>query len=241
MNSLNTTSKYCNVYLETLDHYKENDNREKLKDINNPKISNINDRVILFPISPSECMFSNDTSSVSINLLVAGETSVGLSKKLATWSITAMFPDPTTNKNLPYIATTTIDDKTFIPDPYTYYCKTIYTWQKEQTPLVFRLKTWGEYYYCQVKKFDFGRQDYSGWVYANIDFVEFKSASLYNGESNAEYSTDYPSDYYYADSNDDIINLCIKLYGTSDAYRYFMNLNSMKNIKITPHAQYKVR
>lgn len=239
MNSLNATSKYCNVYLETLDHYRYNNG--DLKDVNNPNVENINDRVILCPISPSECMFSNDMSSITMDLLVAGEVSVGLSKKLATWSITVMFPDPTINKNLPYIMTSTVNGETIIPDPYTYYCQTIYTWQKEQTPLVFRLKTWGEYYYCQVKKFDFGRQDYSGWVYANIDFVEFKSASLYNGESNAEYSTDYPSDYYYPDEGDDICSVCIKLYSTSEAYRYFMSINNMKNINLVPGKQYKVR
>lgn len=239
MNKLNTGSPYCNIFLETLDHYRYNNG--DLVNVNNPNVSNVNDRVIQFPISPSECMFNNDSSNVTLELLNFGEVSVGMNKKLATWSIVAMFPDPSSNTKLPYIMTTTVNGETFIPDPYTYYSKTLYTWQKEQTPLVFRLKTWGEYYYCQIKNFKFGRQDYSGWVYANIDFVEFKSASLYNGEANAEYSTDYPSDYYYPDEGDDLISVCIKLYGSSEAYRYFMDLNSMLNIQLVPGAQYKVR
>lgn len=239
MNKLNTGSQYCNIFLETLDHYRYNNG--SLIDVNNPNVSSMTDRVIQFPISPSECMFDNDSSNTTIDLLNFGEVSIGMNKKLATWSIVAMFPDPTTNTRLPYISTTTVNGQTFIPDPYTYYSKTLYTWQKEQTPLVFRLKTFDEYYYCQIKNFKFGRQDYSGWVYANIDFVEFKSASLYNGESNAQYSTDYPSDYYYPDEGDDICSVCIKLYGTSEAYRYFMGLNNMKNISLTTGAEYKVR
>ena len=238
-NKLNTGSKYCNVFLETLDHYRYNNG--DLVNVNNPQIANIDDRVVQFPIAPSENMFEKDMEHTSLDLLNFGEVSVGMNGKLATWGITAMFPYPHVNKNLPYIMTSTIDGQVIIPDPYEYFCATLYEWQKNGTPLVYRMKTWGEYYYCQIKTFKFGRQDYSGWVYVDISFVEFKSSSLYNGESNAEYTTDYPSDYYYPDESDDICSVCTKLYGTSEAYKYFMKINNMLNINLVTHGKYKVR
>ena len=238
-NKLNTGSKYCNIWLETLDHYRYNNG--DLVNVNNPNVANVNDRVIQMPIAPSECMFENDMEHTTLDLLNFGEVSVGMNKKLATWNITVMFPFKGANTRLPYIMTSTVNGVTTIPDGYDYYCSTLYTWQKESTPLVFRLKTWGEYYYCQIKTFKFGRQDYSGWVYADLSFVEFKPSSLYNGESNAEYTTDYPSDYYYPDVDEDICDVCIKLYGTSEAYKYFMRINDMKNINLISSGQYKVR
>ena len=61
------------------------------------------------------------------------------------------------------------------------------------------------------------------------------------GVNDDVYTSDYPADFYYPDEGEDICFICNKLYGNSNAYKYFMKLNGMLNIEITPGAQYKIR
>ena len=44
----------------------------------------------------------------------------------------------------------------------------------EEVPLVFRHKTWGHYYTCLIKDFEFGVKDNTGDVWYTINFQEYR-------------------------------------------------------------------
>lgn len=197
------------------------------------------DDALVLPISPSDLMFSEDSDPQTIKLINYGELPVGMNRKLATWSVDSFFPHRTTlannsSKNFKYW----FDVSKGTEDPYTYYCKALMDWKNNQTPLVFFFETWNGYYNCQIKKFTYGRKDAIGNVYYQLEFQEYKEYTRYNTSSA---STDYSSDTYYPAEGENILQICKKLYGSSDYYQYFMNLNNMTTTDIVAGQAYKVR
>ncbi|WP_455796504.1 hypothetical protein [Clostridium butyricum] len=98
--------------------------------------------------------------------------------------------------------------------------------------------TWGEYYYCQIKSFKYGRKDAIGNVYYDLKFQEYKEYTKFN---NGAGSTDYSSDVYYPGEGENILQIAKKLYGDSSYYIKIMQLNSMDNPEIIPGQAYKIR
>lgn len=211
-----------------------------------------NNELLVFPILPSDIMFNEDSNVETVKLINFGELPVGMNRKLTTWSFDSFFPYRTTN--VPKYSSSGekgyIDGGNFkywfdisngTDDPYKVFCDKILTWKKEQTPLVFffYMNNWGNYYNCQIKQFNYGRKDAIGNVYYQITFQEYVEYTQYDSSSA---STDYSSDYYYPTEGENILQICKKIYGDSDKYQYFMNLNSMSNpLDIVVGHAYKVR
>jgi hypothetical protein len=204
----------------------------------------------IFPILPSDIMFTEGSDPTTVKLINWGELPVGMNKKLTTWNFTSFFPartNVTTYSNSGKRGYVTgnkykywFDLSTGTEDPYTYYCSKLLNWKKEQTPLVFffNMNGWG-YYNCQIKNFEFGRKDAIGNVFYQIEFQEYVE---YTNFDNGVGNTDYNSDYYYPEQGETILQICKKLYGDSNKYIYFMNLNNMKNpTEIVAGQAYKVR
>lgn len=234
-----------NIILETLDYYNRNYDNDVIgssfsMNLNNPHIQDKNERQLLLPIAPAECMFNSNGEIKKLELLNGGEISIGNTKKLDTWQISSIFPNINT-ANLPYVNTVEINKIKQVPHPYDYFCDTLYYWKENSIPLVFKLKTWGSYYKCLIESFKFGVKDYTGDVWYNLIFCEYKDCRAIYGVNDDVYKSDYPADVYYPGEGEDICFICNKLYGNSDAYKYFMELNGMLNIEITPGAQYKIR
>jgi len=99
-------------------------------------------------------------------------------------------------------------------------------------------ETCNGYYNCQIKKFTYGRKDAIGNVYYQLEFQEYKKYTL---STDTIVTTDYSSDTYYPSEGENILQICKKLYGSSDYYVYFMNLNNMTTTEITAGKSYKVR
>lgn len=209
-----------------------------------------NDNTFIFPISPADIMFTESSDIQTIKLINWGELPVGMNKKLATWGFESFFPvriDVATYSNSGQKGYVT--DKKFkywfdvsdgTKDPYTYYCKQLLEWKNAQTPLVFffDMNGWG-YYNCQIKDFKYGRKDAVGNVFYQIEFQEYVEYTQYDSSSA---STDYSSDTYYPAEGENILQIAKKLYGDSNKYQYFMNLNNMKNpLDIVVGQAYKVR
>ncbi|AQR93395.1 phage baseplate protein [Clostridium saccharoperbutylacetonicum] len=208
---------------------------------------------LVLPVSPADIMFNEDSDPQTVKLINYGELPVGVNRKLATWSIESLFPVRNANVGI-YDKTSrkgTVDkNKTFkywfdssngdnTKAPYDYYCDQLLKWKNEQTPLVFFFQTWGGYYNCQIKKFTYGRKDAIGNVYYQLEFQEFKE---YKSFDSGATSTDYSSDTYYPAEGENILQVCRKLYGDTDKYKYFMDLNNMKNpLDIVAGQAYKVR
>jgi hypothetical protein len=178
-------------------------------------------------------MFNEDSDFKSINLINYGELNVSMNRKLATWSITSFFPVKSKkywfDRNDPSDLT-----------PYERYCKQLLNWKNNQTPLVFEFDTWGAYYNCQIKKFEYGRKDAVGNVYYQLDFQEYKEYTQFDSGAG---STDYSSDTYYPSEGENILQVIKKLYGSSSESNldYFMNLNSLTTPTIQAGVGYKVR
>lgn len=208
------------------------------------------DYTVILPVSPSDIMFTEDSNTSTINLINYGELPVGVNRKLATWSIESFFPNR--NVGMAYYSNSSrkgftdnnrmfkywFDISSDAEEPYSYYCKTLLNWKNNQTPLVFMFETWNGYYNCQIKKFTYGRKDGIGNVYYQIEFQEYKEYTQYD---NSSATTDYSSDTYYPAEGENILQICKKLYGSSDKYQYFMDLNNMKNTEIVAGQAYKVR
>lgn len=209
--------------------------------------------MLILPVSPTELMFNEDSNPTNFNLMNYGELPIGMNRKLATWSIESFFPvrnvdigiynkssrKGTVDKNkiFKYWFDASNGDNT--KAPYDYYCNQLLTWKSEETPLVFFFKTWGNYYNCQIKKFTYGRKDAIGNVYYQLEFQEYKEYTKFD---NSAASTDYSSDTYYPAEGENILQICRKLYGSSDKYQYFMNLNNMKNpTQIVAGQAYKIK
>ena len=242
--SLDMTDRTTNITLETLEHYNISYDStlgdSPLENVNNPNIQDKNKRQLLLPIAPAECMFNSNGEIKKLELLNGGEISIGNTKKLDTWQISSIFPYINTT-NLPYVIGSTINGVKQVPHPYQYFCDTLYYWKENSIPLVFKLKTWGSYYKCLIESFKFGVKDNTGDVWYNLAFCEYKDCRAIYGVNDDVYKSDYPADVYYSGEGEDICFICNKLYGNSDAYKYFMELNGMLNIEITPGAQYKIR
>jgi hypothetical protein len=207
---------------------------------------------LVLPVSPADVMFTEDSNVETIKLLNYGEYPVGMTRKLATWTIESFFPCKDvgvagfSNENFRGIVDNNKMYKYWfdisgdnIQDPYSYYCDKLLTWKKEATPLVFFFETWKGYYSCQIKKFTYGRKDPTGNVYYQLEFQEYKEYTQYD---NSSASTDYSSDYYYPTEGENILQIAKKLYGDSEKYKYFMDLNGMKNPTDINYGQaYKVR
>lgn len=196
-------------------------------------VDDLNTGTLVIPVAPSDLMFLEDSDGQTIKLMNYGELPLGMNRKLATWGITSFFPYLSENKfRYPFL-----DKNTTLRDPYE-YCKVLLEWKNSQTPLVFMFKTWGNYYYCQIKSFKYGRNDSSGNVYYELQFQEYKEYTRFN-ESVA--STDYSSDVYYPASGENILQIAKKIYGDSSYYTKIMQLNNMSNPEITPGEAYKIR
>lgn len=209
------------------------------------------DETITLPIAPSDIMFSEDSNPTTINLLNYGEVGIGMNKKLASWTIESFFPART--KTMPIYSNSGMrgyttgenfkywfDISSGTEDPYKHYCSKLLTWKKEETPLVFffNMNGWGDYYNCQIKSFKYGRKDPIGNVYYQLDFQEYKECIQFD----KDISTDYTNDTYIAQEGENILQICKKVYGDSDKWQYFMDLNGMSNpLDITVGKEYKVK
>lgn len=207
------------------------------------------DNVVTFPVSPSDIMFTESSDPQTIKLINWGELPVGMNRKLATWSFESFFPvrintatyssssqqGYVTDRKYKYWFDISDGEK----EPYAYYCDKLLNWKNSQTPLVFFFDTWGSYYNCQIKDFKYGRKDAIGNVFYQIEFQEYKEYTKFDSSS---VSTDYSSDTYYPAEGENILQICKKIYGDSNKYQYFMNLNGMKNpLDIVVGQAYKVR
>lgn len=197
------------------------------------------DDTIILPVSPSDLMFNEDSTNETIKLLNYGEMPVGMNRKLATWSIESFFPCRATsanNKNKKFKYWFDISNGT--EDPYTYYCKQLYEWKKDQTPLVFMFETWNGYYSCQIKGFKYGRKDSVGNIYYQLDFQEYREYSqLYS-----QYiSINSDSDTYTVQDGENILQICKKIYGSSNYYKHFMDLNNMTSTEVVVGQTYKIK
>lgn len=204
---------------------------------------------IVLPISPADLMFNESSEPTTIKLINYGELNVGMNRKLATWSIDSFFPVKTTgmayysnanqkgytNNNREFKYWFDVSDGTKAPYDY---CKQLMEWKNNQTPLVFMFETWDGYYNCQIKRFNYGRKDSIGNIYYQLELQEYKE---YTSFDNSSATTDYSSDTYYPAEGENILQICRKLYGDSDKYKYFMTLNNMKTVEIVPGQAYKVR
>lgn len=209
-----------------------------------------NSDTIVLPITPSDLMFNEDSDINTIKLINYGELPVNMNRKLANWSITSFFPHrPTgvgkysTSQRNGYETSTNqfkywFDVSSGTEDPYSYYCDALLNWKNNQTPLVFMFNTWGNYYNCQIKKFSYGRKDAVGNVYYELDFQEYKEYTKFTSGSA---STDYNSDTYYPSEGENILQVCKKIYGSSEYYQYFMTLNGLTTPDIYAGVAYKVR
>lgn len=210
---------------------------------------NKENETLLIPVVPADLMFNESSDVQTIKLMNYGEFPVGMNRKLATWGFTCFFPyraelgryDSKFKKG--YVDKNSIfkypfDISNGTEDPYEYYCNKILTWKNDQTPLTFIFKTWGNYYLCQIKEFNFGRKDSSGNIYYDIQFQEYKELTTYNSSA---YATDYSSDTYYPAEGETILSMAKKLYGDSSAYTKIMSLNNMSNIELIAGKGYKIR
>ena len=226
---------YHNIYIETKQHYDTNESL--LKNVNDISVDSMLDRCLLLPIAPEECMFNTSSTPQTLTLLNTGDVTLGTERKLATWTVTSLFPSAN-NSNSPVV----IKSNGNVPAPYDYFCATLYWWKEEQTPLIFRLKTWGNYYACLIQDFKFGVKDDTGDVWYQISFVEYRECNLYGTNTSGAYVPPvYKYNNYQATELDDIMTICQNVYGTTDAYRYFMKINGMTNIEIEPYKWYVVQ
>lgn len=232
------------IVITTLKHYMKK--QDLIVDSDTTK--DINDRTVLLPISPSDLMFDETSDSQTIKLMNYGELPVGMNRKLAAWGISSFFPKrekrqykDTKRLNREYDSVAwkyPFDISSGIEDPYEFYCATLLDWKNSQTPLVFMFNTWGEYYYCQIKSFKYGRKDAIGNVYYDLQFQEYKEYTKFNSGAG---STDYSSDVYYPGEGENILQIAKKIYGDSGYYIKIMQLNNMNNPEIVAGQAYKIR
>lgn len=246
--ALNIADRTTNIILETVEHYNKNYDSSLgdslLKDVNNTTVTEKMDRVILLPIAPQECMFNSNNEIKRETLLNGGEITIGGSKKLDTWSISSIFPYTNTN-NLPYVIKAGNSGngaaaENLVPHPYQFFCDTLYYWQQNFVPLVFKLKTWGSYYRCLIENFKYGIKDNTGDVWYSLSFVEYKECTIF-GRKDKVYVATTESPWYTAKEGQDILNLCQEVYGTSDAFKFFMQMNGMTNTELEAGKKYAVR
>ena len=209
----------------------------------------INETLAL-PVSPSDMMFTCDSSATNLNLMNYGELPVNMNRKLATWSVSAFFPKQIDSeyytdddgklkaKRNRYWFDLSEDNGQGQYKAYGDYCRILYDWKIDQTPLVYMYPTWGQFYYCQIKTFKYGNKDASGNVYYDLQFQEYKK---YDKFDTSYASTDYSSDVYYAAEGDTLISIAKKIYGSTNYYIYLMKLNNMDNPNIVKGQAIKVR
>lgn len=227
------------IVITTLKHY-ENMNGLKVDSDNSKPVEQ---RVILLPVSPSDLMFDENSDAQTIKLMNYGELPIGINRKLAKWSISSFFPKRNNkafyNKNKANsIWKYPFDLSSGTEDPYTFYCATLLEWKNKQIPLVFMFNTWGNYYYCQITNFKYGRKDGIGNVYYDLQFQEYKELSLESGENG---TTNYSSDIYYPESGESIQDMAKKIYGNSEYYKTIMNLNNLTSPSIKAGVGYKIK
>ena len=74
--SLDITDRTTNIILETLEHYNRSYDSTigdtLLRNINNPNIQDKNERQLLLPIAPAECMFNSNGEIKKLELLNGG-------------------------------------------------------------------------------------------------------------------------------------------------------------------------
>lgn len=219
--------------------------------------NDIINNTLALPIAPSDIMFDNESDTQTLKLMNFGELPVNVNRKLATWSVTSVFPklakeegqitsnNGWTSKSSRYWFDLSNDNGQGMYNAYGAdngaergYCETLYDWKVAQTPLVFMYKTWGTYYYCQIKSFKFGEKDNTGFVYYELQFQEYKKYDRYD-KSYA--STDYESDTYYVDEGDTILSIAKKIYGSTDRFVDLMELNDMKNPEVHKGDKLKIK
>ena len=85
-------------------------------------------------------------------------------------------------------------------------------------------------------------KDNTGDVWYTINFQEYRGADIYGVNTKIfDYTPRISEEYYYPAEGEDIIHLCQTVYGSSDAYRFFMQINGMANIELKAGQAYKVR
>ena len=197
-----------------------------------------------FPITPADIMFKESSDFQSVDLLNYGEYSVSMNPKLATWSISGVFPTQGNASHMPirivsnYSNGQEITNVTKFVNPYD-YCRILWDWKKLQLPLVFIFKTWGNNYYCQIKDFNFGRKDGVGNVYYELTFVQYRELDLsldISDKTSDSYINNlinqYGQSYYICDEGDNIVSIAKKFFGECKYYEYLMKVNDLKNPEI---------
>lgn len=179
--------------------------------------------ILILPVSPSEIFFNEDSNMQSIQLVNGGELPVSLNKKLAAWSIDSLFPA----KNKRYWFDMSYSNNNGGLHPYDYYCRTIYDWKLKQTPLVFMYQTWGNFYACQIKTFEFGNKDSTGNVFYKLAFQEYRE-TIETEQTHRNFTR--KNSTYIVQEGDNILTIAKRVYGNSDYFEELLNLNG----KTTP-------
>ena len=230
------------IFIGTIKKYKEN-NKIRIDNINdylNGQVS-IDNVMFQLPIFPADIMFNESSDFQSVTLLNYGEYPTSMNPKLATWTINGVFPTVENAEAMPQRIVTNYQDggtikgtRKFI-EPYD-YCRILWDWKKLQTPLVFAFNTWGNYYYCQIKDFNFGRKDGVGNVYYTLTFVQWRELDLV-ADTSQKTSTGYldyligqnGQSYYVVQEGDTIVSVAIKFFGECKYYEHLMEVNGLKN------------
>ena len=206
---------------------------------------------LALPVSPSDMMFTCDSNSTTLNLMNYGELPTNMNRKLATWSVISFFPEQknseyytnedgqlTTRRNR-YWFDLSNDNGQGNYDTFGDYCRILYDWKVEQTPLVYIYDTWGDYYYCQIKTFKYGRKDATKNVYYELNFQEYKK---YDRFEYSYESVNYDSDTYIVQPGETVLSIAKKLWGSSEYFQYLLELNNFPNPeKIQPGMAIKVK
>lgn len=241
MGTTELSNRQSNIlFLSTLKHYREKGKVDNIQEFLQGAVG-VEDVMFQFPLTPADMMFKESSNFQSVDLLNYGEYSVSMNAKLATWSISGIFPTPSNAESMPsyivgnYSDGTTVTNVTKYVPPYD-YCRILWDWKKRQTPLVYMFPTWGNYYYCQIKDFNFGRKDGVGNVYYELIFVQYRELDL---ETNtADKTSDsyinrlcnsYGQSFYVCEAGDNIVSVAKKFFGECKYYEYLMDVNNLKN------------
>ena len=197
---------------------------------------------LALPVSPSEIMFNNDSEASTLKLMNYGELPVYMNRKLATWTVTSLFPkkrdtvyeyDALKNGIFPKLGRYWFDmsgqngQESY--EAYGDYCSILYDWKMNQTPLVFMYKTWGEYYYCQIKSFKHGNQDATGNVYYELQIQEYKK---YDRIDISYETTNFNSATYTVQEGETLLTISKRLYGNTRDFIKLMDLNNLNTTEI---------
>ena len=101
MGNTELSNRQSNIlFLSTLKHYREKGKVDNIQEFLQGAVG-IEDVMFQFPLTPADMMFKESSNFQSVDLLNYGEYSVSMNAKLATWSISGIFPTPSNAEAMP--------------------------------------------------------------------------------------------------------------------------------------------